>query len=237
VTITVIADEAGEAYNVPAGKFTVPGLKSNATEYAQVYAQSAEAMAGGFVGEKPGVSDADKAAAVATIRGRLQDKARAAGASTGDALVFPQLMTVTYTDEPSTTEADGNVRVRQKAHAQIPSLSAGAFANLVAADVAGSPVTLSPGEGFGATLKNATSTALGSDPLQFTLTGSATIIWDIDTDSLAQALAGKEQSAFQAIVTQFPGIEEAHARIEPFWKGSFPTDPKKIKIVVETPEK
>lgn len=233
VTITVIADEPGEAYNVPAGKFTIPGLKSSATEYAQVYAQSTAPMSGGFVGDKPGVSDADKAAALSTIKARLQDKAQAAASSTDGSLVFPQLMTITYADQPSTEEAGGSVRIHQKAHVEIPQLSADTFANLVAADVAGSPVTLEPGTGFGATLKNATSTVLGTNPIQFTLTGSATIVWDINTTELAQSLAGKQQSAFQAIVTQFPGIEEAHARIEPFWKGSFPTDPTKIKIVVE----
>ncbi|HVU75812.1 MAG TPA: hypothetical protein VHD38_03185 [Candidatus Paceibacterota bacterium] len=236
VTVTVIADKAGEDYNVAAGKFTVPGLKSNATEYAQVYAQSTAAMSGGFVGDKPGVSDADQATALSTIKGRLQDKAQAAASSTDGTLVFPQLMTISYSDEPSTTEAGGSVRIHEKAHVEIPQLSSDAFANLVAADVAGSPVTLRPGSGFGASLKNATSTTRGTDPIQFPLTGSATIVWNIDTTSLATALAGKEQSAFQAIVTQFPGIEEAHARIEPFWKGSFPTDPKKIKIVVQEPQ-
>jgi hypothetical protein len=236
VTITVIADEAGESYNVPAGKFSVPGLKSNATEYAQVYAQSSDAMSGGFVGDKPGVSDSDTASAISAMKGRLQDKAQAAASSTDGSLVFPELMTITYADQPSTTEADGSVRLHEKAHVEIPQLSSDAFANLVAADVAGSPVTLVPGQGFGATLKNATSTTLGSDPIQFTLTGSATIVWKIDNNALAQALAGKQQSAFQAIVTQFPGIEEAHARIEPFWKGSFPTDANKIKIVVGKPQ-
>jgi hypothetical protein len=236
VTITVIADEPGEGYNVPAGKFTIPGLKSNATEYAQVYAQSAAAMSGGFVGDKPGVSDADKAAALATIKGRLQDKVDAAAHSSDETFVLPGY-TVSYTDLPSTEEAGGSVRLHEKAHVEIPQLSADTFANLVAADVAGSPVTLVPHAGFGAAIKSATSSVLGTDPIQFTLTGSATIVWDIDKDALAQALAGKEQSAFQAIVTQFPGIEEAHARIEPFWKGSFPADPKKIKIVVEDPKK
>ena len=38
------------------------------------------------------------------------------------------------------------------------------------------------------------------------------------------------------IVEGFAGIEEAHARIEPFWKSSFPEDPSAIKIKVKEPE-
>jgi hypothetical protein len=50
---------------------------------------------------------------------------------------------------------------------------------------------------------------------------------------LTEALAGKKQDSFQAIITQFPGVLEAHARIEPFWKNTFPTDPKAIKVDIQ----
>lgn len=235
VTITVIADQPGQEYNVAAGKFTVPGLKSNATEYANVYAQSSAPMAGGFVGDKPGVTDSDMQKALSAIQARLEQKGAAAVASDGDALVLQGLIRITYSQEPTTPEAGDKVRIHESAHVQVPVMSAAAFAGTVSADVAGSPVSLVPKTGFAANTQNASST-LGTDPLQFTLQGSAQIVWKIDTAALQSALAGKDQSAFQAIVTQFPGIDEAHARIEPFWKGSFPTDPKSIKVVLEDPK-
>lgn len=47
----VIADKAGESYNIsPVGKFTIPGFQGT-TKYDKFYAESKESMTGGFVGE------------------------------------------------------------------------------------------------------------------------------------------------------------------------------------------
>src|SRR3989338_231803 len=64
VSVTVIADQPGEQYNVAAGKFTVPGLKTSAAIYPHIYGKSKSAMSGGFVGDKPGVAPAAMQTAV-----------------------------------------------------------------------------------------------------------------------------------------------------------------------------
>lgn len=44
----VVADEAGDNFNIDAAKFTIPGFKDSGNEkYTKIYAQSKEAMAGG----------------------------------------------------------------------------------------------------------------------------------------------------------------------------------------------
>ena len=235
VSVTVVADQPGEQYNVAAGKFTVPGLKSSAAIYPNIYAQSTAAMTGGFVGDKPGVEPAAMQAAVGAVRARLESKARESIDSTGGTVVFPDLVQITYKDEPTTAEAGGGVRIHESAHVVIPVFPADAFAQTVYADVNGASVAFTPGNGFAARLVNASST-LGNDPIQFTLAGSAQLVWNIDSAALQQALAGKEQSAFEAIVTQFLGVQEAHARIQPFWKSTFPTDSAAIKIDVLAPK-
>ena len=72
--------------------------------------------------------------------------------------------------------------------------------------------------------------------MQFSLDGTAQLVWKVDTALLAEALLGRDESAFQAIVESFPGIEEAHARIEPFWSNAFPGDATAIKVRVEEPQ-
>lgn len=62
------------------------------------------------------------------------------------------------------------------------------------------------------------------------------LVWDIDESELRSALAGKDKSAFEAIVSGFASIQEAKARIEPFWKSTFPEDPNDIKVTVQGPE-
>lgn len=235
VTVTVIADQPGEQYNVAAGKFTVPGLKSSAAVYPNIYAESTAAMTGGFVGDKPGVAPAAMQAAVSAVRGRLESKARGSVAAAAGTVVFPDLIQITYKGEPTTPEAGGAVRIHESAHVVMPVFPADELAQAVYTDANGAPVTFIPGTDFVAHMTNASST-LGADPLQFALTGSAQLVWNVDSAALQQALAGKDQSAFQAIITQFTGVQEAHARIQPFWKSVFPADPAAIKIDIAAPK-
>lgn len=238
VTITVAADQAGEEYNIgPVDKFTLPGLKTSPGMYASVYARSTTSFAGGFVGDRPGVAAGALESARAEVRARLESKARdgARALESATATVFPDLVRITYQSLPATTEAGGGVRIHEKAHVEIPVLAADAFAETVARGVGenieGINFTLSGSDKLVA--RQGTTDAaqtIGTDPIDFTLTGSAMLVWKVDSASLSQALAGREQGAFQAIINGFPSIQEARARIEPFWKGTFPESPSDIKI-------
>src|SRR3989344_3845280 len=175
VSVTVIADQPGEQYNVAAGKFTVPGLKTSAAIYPHIYGKSTSAMSGGFVGDKPGVAPAAMQTAVSAVRTRLESKARGSVAAAAGTVVFPDLVQITYKDEPSTPEAGGGVRIHQSAHVVAPVFPADALAQTVYADANGASITFTPGSGFVARAANASST-FGVDPLQFALAGSAQLV-------------------------------------------------------------
>jgi hypothetical protein len=236
VSVTVVADQPGEAYNVSPSRFTVPGLQG-AASYAHIYAQSSAPMSGGFVGERPDVSADTLSATIAALREKLQTQARADTAALGEqGIVLPDLAVITYEDAPLAPEGTGSVRVVEKAHVAVPTFAPDVFAKAIAAasGIVGADVSLIPSSTMAARFTSA-STTPGTDPFQFALSGSATIVWDVDTEALKQALVGKPQSAFQSIATNFAGIQEAHARLEPFWKSVFPTDPSQIKVTIEQP--
>jgi hypothetical protein len=241
VEVTVIADQEGDQYNVgPVARFTLPGLKTSAM-YTKVYASSAAAMTGGSSGVSgPGVASGTLAAALSELQARLKAKALDTAASQAGSgnTILPELIQITYTTQPNTPEAGGSVRVHESAHVQAPVFSTSDLAQTVGSDVAadttGQSLTLVPGTGFAATLSGAP--VLGTDPISFTLSGQANIIWNVDTQALSQALAGHPQSAFQTIIGGFPSIQEAQAKVEPFWKNTFPTNPQDIKIVVTPPQ-
>ena len=240
VRVTVVADQAGESYNVAAGRFTVPGLQSSPDMYAKVYARSDVAMAGGFVGDKPGVADGALQGAIAQVRSRLEQKARdsALAQSTDTATAFADIARISYQSLPSTTEAGGGVRIHEKARVEVPIFESAKFASAVArmvsADAESASIRI---EGVARLVAQptSTSTVFLSDPLQFTLTGTAELVWNIDELALTTALAGKDKSAFESIVTGFPGIQTATARIQPFWSSVFPTSPADIKVKIEEP--
>jgi len=242
VQVTVIADATGDQYNIgPTARFTVPGLQSNASEYANVYAKSTASMSGGSSGgDAPGIAPAALSAAIAEVDARLASKARDAAVAQESASTFvlPDLMQITYQSEPNTTEA-GGVRIHESAHIVTPLFPAGAFAQTVAQTAIGyadtATLTLVPGSGFSAQMATSSTAVVGTDPIEFSLSGVAQLVWTIDTGAIASALAGRDQGAFQTVINSFEGIQEAHARIEPFWKSTFPANASDIKITVTAP--
>ncbi len=241
VNVTVVADQPGEQYNIgPTKKFTVPGLKSTADMFAGVYAHSSAAMSGGFLGEKPGTAPGALEAAVALVRGRLEAKSREALASQtkDDTFAFPELIVITYQSLPTTNEAGNSVRIHEKAHMEIPVFSKDAFARAVAqaafADSDNAAVSMEPAGDFTVhALASGDQTEEGT--LSLVASGQALIIWTVDTNALATALQGKDDSTFQAIANGFPSVLEAKARIAPFWRSSFPDSPSDIKVKVVRP--
>ena len=240
VKVTVAADKAGEKYNVGAiSYFTLPGLKTSAM-YPKVYAKSTTAMTGGFVGEEPGIAPGDLNAAIAAVRNRLEAKAREAVIPQADSgmIGFPDLAQITYRSLPKTIEAGVGVRIHEKVHIEIPVFSIDLLAGAIvrSADSADdAPVTLRSGHGLSARMATTGVPTLGSDDIRFFLSENADVVWKIDKTALSEALAGRDSDAFQTIVNAFPGIQEAHAKIEPFWKKTFPTEASDIKIlIVET---
>lgn len=238
ITVTVIADRAGESYNTgPVARFTLPGLKSSPM-YSRIYARSSAAMSGGFAGDRPKVTPSVLAAARAEIRGRLEEKAREAVSARGaETFAFYELAKIIYETLPPFSEGEGQVRIGERLSMELPIFLADSFAQSVAEGVSASsdegsvilkPVDLSA-------MPAATSTLGANGNLSFTLGGRAQIVWKIDVAELASALAGRDNGAFQTIIEGFEGIDEARARIEPFWKKSFPDDPDDIRIVVKEP--
>lgn len=244
IEVTVFADQPGEAYNVgPVAKFTVPGLKATPDMYAGIYARSTSPMSGGFSGERPAVAPGALENARAEIRMRLEARARetAQAAVSETALVFPTLVKITYQSLPSTTEAGGGLRIHEKAHVVIPVFNPLTFGALVARNVTANDTTsgvrIEQGAGFSAVVSEDAIGSIGLEPFSFSLSGSGTLVWDVDVLALQEALAGRDQTVFQSIVEGFPSIQEAHARIAPFWKNSFPADGADIQVILEEPQK
>ncbi|HEX7586440.1 MAG TPA: hypothetical protein VF390_02300, partial [Patescibacteria group bacterium] len=77
----VVADEAGEEFNIGPAKFSIPGFQSSGSEkYAKIYAKSFKSMAGGgrSGGEVKTITDADissaKSQALSAINSNVKEK-------------------------------------------------------------------------------------------------------------------------------------------------------------------
>lgn len=240
-TVTVFADATGPKYNIaPTDKFTLPGLKGGA-DYAKIYAKSSAAFSGGFSGDRPAVSPSILESSKADIRNRLADKAHELTRTVANGSVaFPGLMAISYETLAPTNEAGGGVRIRERATVTMPVFAADVFARslaqAVSADAEGQPVSIRFSDDILAKPVGELNAAdIGQQPVTFSLAGKGEIIWEVDKIALAEALAGRAEAAFEPIVKGFPAVEEARARITPFWKHAFPADAADITVVVEPP--
>jgi hypothetical protein len=242
IQVTLFADQTGDTYNLPPqDRLTVPGLKSTPDMYNGVYAKSTAPFTGGFSGDRPAVAPATLDAARSEVRGRLNEKAQQLAATAPEgSIAFPGLANISFESLAPTQESGGGVRIHEKATVVMPVFPIAAFAQAIGQAVSASAEGQALDIRFSPNISGSASTTLalgemGQKPLIFSLSGTGQLIWQVDTAGLAQALAGKEESSFQPIIQGFPSVEEARARITPFWQKSFPQDPAKIQIEIQDP--
>jgi hypothetical protein len=237
---TVYADATGENYNVGPTTFTLPGLKGGAT-FTLVTASSKEAMKGGFAGPRPSVAAATREKKADELRAELTpaiDAALRAAIPEGYVLI-PGASRMTYEPQPDAAAAGGNVEISQKATATAVVFPSSALAKALAYQVVGSysgqNVTLEKESGL--TLVPVGDIPLpGTTEFAFSLSGTATVLWQVDESKISAAVAGKSRTSAETVLSGFPEVERASLVLRPFWSTSFPADPAKIKVSVSNAE-
>ncbi len=228
----VYADEAGDKYNSGLTDFVLPGLKDT-DRYALVHARSKTPIAGGFVGKKAIVDKTIRNKAIQDLKAELNQALRVKISENAPktALLFESTIKITYT-EGSDTVTDGNATISVFGSAVAPAIDATMFANALArsAKIAyeGNTTLENPDE-LAIVLGDIGSAAAGN-PLTLNVSGSAKLVAALSLTELAQDLAGKSKSAVAAVQTKYPGIASMDVKAYPFWLGSLPSDPSKIRI-------
>ncbi len=72
--------------------------------------------------------------------------------------------------------------------------------------------------------------------ITFTLTGTPTIVWKVNPDTLATDLLMSNKKDFNGILSRYTNITSADLTLRPAWKSSFPDKTNDIQIVVEYPQ-
>ncbi len=240
ITTTVYADVAGPDYNRPnASAFTIPGFQGG-TKYTKITAQAAAgAIQGGFVGDQPSISDADMKSAQASLQKTLDASLRGAVGTqipTGFMPVQGSLV-VDYSDIIQSKGEGTVVNLSQTARASMAMVSAPSLASILAkllvTGYGGEPVDFASPNPL--ILQVSTTTGnVNTGPLNLTLQGNPTLVWQFDKKVLTSALLGKDKGTFEEVISTFaPAIEKAKASIRPFWKQTFPAEESKLGIVID----
>ena len=238
---TVYADAAGEAYNVGPTTFTLPGL-SGSPLYDLVYAKSDEGMSGGFSGTRPSISSAKRTEQYEKMKPKLEGELASAIAEKVPEgyVLLAGATNYSYTELPDASGTSSTVKVQYKGTATafvFPNQSlAKAIAYKVVAKYDGQPITIVDSSALTLTQSEEAPLTQGAQSATITLTGSATLVWDINQEEIVEAIAGKSRSTAKTILNGFPEVADFRVVIRPFWEGKLPENPTKIKVEVEKPD-
>lgn len=233
----VYADQTGDSYNVGPTSFTVPGLAGTALA-TEVYARSTAPMAGGASGTIPTVDSATESATVQSLSDALKPQLLADLQSQVPAgyVLLPGAASTSYVElTPAPSSTTGMVDVKEQGTMTGVIFPSAALAQAIASSVdglqyQGEPLTLASTTGL--TLTSAGVPDASAASYDFTLSGTASLIYTVDSSRIASAVAGKTRSAAEVALTNYPEVKRAVLVLRPFWRNSFPQDPSSIKVRV-----
>lgn len=243
VEVTVFADEPGESYNVPAGRFTIPGFRDT-PRYEKFYGVSEGPMAGGFIGKKKKVDEKDEAAARTALNEELKtallEEAFAEGKKPEDYYLYKDATFFRFEEKPDEGSKSDSVDIAQGGTVYAVLLKKDQLAQFIASQAIGgfdnSPLAIRNPDELTVTAaempaETSPTPPWEGGPVSLTISGTASLVWTYDKDQLAKDLSGRDTKALETILSGFKGIEKATVVHRPFWKKTFPEDPKDIEVV------
>lgn len=242
VIISVLAEGAGESYNLASGRLTVPGLKGS-EQFDKIYAEvEKEGITGGFEGKKMVVDETELATKKQQMQTELRDKllARIETERPNGFVLYKDAITFSFDSLPPSGNTENIATLKERAMLHVPLFNEIAFASFLAKE------TVPSYKGEAVRLENPQTLSFKyeqppledistKDSLTFTLSGSAMIIWGFDAEKLKKDLASKSESDLLTVLKSYPSIDKAQAVIRPVWKNSFPSNLEEIRITEVLP--
>jgi len=244
IKATVVADKAGENYNIGLADFTIPGFKGD-PKFKSFSAKSdpSSKISGGFVGTIKKVAPADALSAKTAIETSLKSDlvllARAQIPNTH--VLYYDALEYSFEQLPQEPGSTATVIVKEKGTLYgilLDKIELTKFLSekTISYDTEKPPVFATNLEQLGVVFNNKNTFDLkGGSTVTFSFKGNLDLVWDIlgtnsEGKSLNERLAGTKRSEINNILPEFSSIEKAEIVIRPFWSLSLPKSPEKITI-------
>ncbi len=238
VEVKVVADQAGAEYNIGPTHFTIPGFQGT-PKYDKFYADSAEAMTGGYVGQAKVISQED----LNQAQNQLTDLARVSLEEEFQSK-FPQGFKIL--NEAKSFSADkitysglvgdrvdtfrGNITASLKAIAFRESDIQKVFLyNSIKGEA-----DLNEKELFSSDFQYGMPRVdFEKGMISFPVSANLVFREKIDVSGFPEKLAGMGEKEFQKFFANLPGIENGIIRVKPSFLNFLPLNVKNINIVLD----
>ncbi|MFZ2523417.1 MAG: hypothetical protein WAW92_03465 [Minisyncoccia bacterium] len=236
VEAQVVADQAGQKYNIGMKDFTIPGLKSDAEKYKTMYARSKTEMTGGFTGVEKVVSKD----VLSTIGTQMETALKADLANEiikqipADYIIFQSSLDYKFDPASTLSTTSGATALKKKGVASAVIFNRSSITKSILAkvlpDADQSLISISNLDALSFDLKSDLS-SISSGPINFGISGDVELVWIINEDKLKNDLLGLSKTNAKTIMSAYPSIKEAWVLTRPFWNNKIPSNTEKVKIV------
>lgn len=236
IEATIIADQPGPKYNIePVSHFSIPGFQGSA-KYQGFYAESKEAMKGGFIGEKafPTEEDIKKAKEKATQD--LRDSVE----SFLSLQTPPEFKVIDGSKQFNLLKQEINQQVDEKNNFTV--FSEAELLNIAfkESDLKNLIEEIAKAK-LGTNFKIKTykleygvgRADFKQGQISFAVNFQGVFEEPIDVEDFRQKAISKSETNLRALISSFPNIQKATISFWPFWVKRAPDDIKRVKVEVE----
>ena len=243
VEANIYAAGVGPDYNSPPLDFNIAGFK-NTAKYSKIFAKSDSPISGGFSGKMAVVTDADQMVALGELKSALQTDLlqKVVSQVPGGFILFKDaaFLDVNTADMTSVYNNDGTATISLPGTLYGILLNKQELARKIATDMIdgydGSDVYIPSFNNMTFSLTNKDNTSFNdSQNINFTLTGTAEIVWRLDTNKFINDLISIPKGTFNQVLLKYPNISSATLKVTPMWRTTIPDDIKKVKVIVNYP--
>lgn len=237
IEVAVIADQPGPKYNIePVSHFSIPGFQGS-EKYKGFYAESKEAMKGGFIGEVAYPTDADIKKAKEEAIGQLKDSIKSfllaqQIPSEFKVIEGAEQFNVLKQEVNPQVDEKNNFTVFSEAESLIFAFKESDLKNLI-----GEIAKINLGTDFEIKTYKLDYGVGRADfkqgKISFAVNFQGVFEKPIDVESFRQNAINKSEKDLKAFVLSLPDIQKVTISFWPFWVKRAPDDIKRIRMEVE----
>lgn len=237
IDVEIIADKAGDAYNISAGKFTIPAFKEKGDmdRYGKFYGRSVDQMKGGIIGKAKVVTEQDYINAKNKIEERILSEAEQelkVQASGLKMLELPKPAIKEITPSAAIDEATDSFKVSGTAEISTVAFKESDLQDLISKYVQSkNNVVVLPEK---INLKFEEIKYDGSAKvLDFKVVVTGSAYGTVNEEKIIMDLMGKGENDIKNYLKNVEGVASARVRFTPFWVWKVPNNREKIELELD----
>lgn len=234
IRVDVIADKAGQEYNINADRFTIPGFSANAPKFAGFYAESSQPMVGGMIGQAKIVTEKDFNQAKEAVTKEALNKSLENLKSKASNLQILEPTNNEIVSLKSTAEIDDSTEgfaMTATTEAKTIGFSKDDLFQVIEGFINKNGNLMLLKEGVSVDYKNV-KFDFEKNNLTFTVLVKGEAAARVDENKIADGLLGLKQNQIKDYLLGFKEIESARVILSPFWVKTVPKNKQDIHVKI-----